>query len=1136
MNMRRTGWISALALSAIAAHAAAEDAGAVLEAVAKHLPPGVEPSSIYQGIVLDSAQGDAIRIAAFERLAKEAETGGGAGTGFTELCCQVLEGNSSPKLDKPVVYALFRQFLAASHSPLEAQRTVIRATDRAIEQRKTAIRLALAWSGPYESSVDTSRETLARTVSDAKQPFDMGLLPASLPRNSLSVVASTVVAASPACAPLTTVRQVRAVRLPEPTLSAEAVPLSGANPFLDIDSQYSEQFPTTGHLSSLLGVPAVTSLPRPTELSAPAVDTWAIPSCVPEEWCTEISKRARGVQEALVPELRGSFLPVQGASSSGSDIQPCIASISGTEIAATPLLTARVPEALLPSLSCTPSRDAIEGLQLPEAAGLPVLFSEVDALDGAPNVPPAISPGGVARATVSVALAEAPEQEDMTAWCSTLCERIRTLSGALPPDSMEIPEFGTQSGSPTAIQAFSFGTVSLEPLPCPARQEITTVTPVALPATPSPRQWHDTLLVLSPALGPPTPREWQDSILSACPPVALQSVPFNAGDHWLGTYHPTIGEVAHGELGATGASALVQFARPGEFPPASRILDCPLPAIPGDWTVAVQEQFLETNRGLPAEIERAVSPNSPQWPSTALLEQEAGPLDEIFEIRWPVFRRSLGQLGNTSLPLLEGSSEPPPSAIVQGHTPLAARESQTARISGTPDLIRLASLLEPIKKRLSVEQFTEIDSMLSKGQIQPALAFFVRIVKADPESDYAEAAIKKAFDVLSGTAEGEDVESKFEDWLGNLSNTIDAEHREYLLADALYRSGSLSRGVERARAFLKAHPESKRAPDAQMLIALCRAQDNRRLEAIQELKQFLAAFPHCEQAPRAQFLIGWLHAYDGREEEAIAAYRRTKENYPKDEYGKKAKEYLIDFGVEKPEPGTDAVVPEKTPSYTCRIAESEITVDGTPSEGAWDSAERINDFAYLAGAPQEKNAVLKTEARLLWDAKHLYLLFICVESEISAQLTKRDAEVWQEDCIGVFLSTGQALGAASKSGVYYKIQVNPLNTVHDAKIVHWSEKVTDEELKAAPLWNCPDLKTAVRAIEPKQQEKKVQIWLVEMAIPFVSLGAVPSAGDTWKMNVCRIEKAMPILRTLSWAPLERWFHEPSHFGNLKFAK
>ena len=1135
--MSRTRGCLLASLLALGAVSGAEDAGAVLEAVAKHLPPGVEPSGVYRGIVLDSAQADAIRIAAFERLAKDVEIRGGVGKGFVEVCCKVLEGDSSPKLDRSVIQTLSRQFLITSHSPLEAQRTVIRAASQADEQRKTAISLALAWSGPYESSVDASRETLVRNASGTNRPFDMGRLPTALPCSSLGVIPPTVVAASPACAPLTTVRHVRTVRLPEPASLAEAVPSPAANPFPGTDSRYREQFPSTDRLSSSPGgSSAIARIPRLAELPAPGVSAWAIPSEVPEEWCTVIGERARAVQEVLVPEPANRFLPVPGATSSGFDIQPCIASVSGTGLASTPLSTVRVPEGLLSALSCAGARDAIEGLQLPGAAGLPVLSSSVGAFDGSPSVPPAVSPGGLARATVSVTLVEASESTDTTTWCGTLGEEIRAVSAAVPPEPMEIPQFGGPSEPPVAIQTLSFGSVSPEPPPPTARRELSAVSPASLPAERLPRQWHDTLLALLPSLGPPTSREWQDSIHGASPPITLQPVPFDADEHWLGTYLPALEGIAHLELGGTGTSALVRFARPSEFPPASRILDCRLPAIPGEWAVAIQEQCLGINQGLPAEIDRAISPNSPEYPATELLEQEAGPVAELLTVQWPPFRRSLDQVGNTSLPLFEGPPEPLALAIARGHTPLAERESQTGRISVTPEPVALASLLEPIKKRLSVEQFAESDLMLSAGQTDAALALFTRIVKADPESGNAEVAIKKAFDLLSRSAKGRDLEPKFESWLSDLGNTIDAEHREYLLADALYRGGDFSRGIERARAFLERRPKSKRAPDAQMLIALCCVQEERRGEAIQQLKQLLSTFPECELAPWAQFLIGWLLMFDGKKQEAIAAYRTVTQKYADSEYAEKARGFLVLLGVEQPEPDRGLVVLEKIPSYACKKAAAEITVDGTPSEVAWDSAERINDFGYLAGAPQDEDAALKTEVRLLWDAKHLYVLFICVESEISAKLTKRDAEIWQEDCIGLFLSTGQALGAASKSGVYYKIQVSPLNTVHDAKIVHWSEKVTDDELKAAPLWNCPDLKTAARAIEPKRQERKVQIWLVEMAIPFVSLGAVPSAGDTWKMNVARIDKALPISRTLSWAPVERWFHEPNHFGNLKFVK
>ncbi|MEI6713370.1 MAG: carbohydrate-binding family 9-like protein [Verrucomicrobiota bacterium] len=159
-----------------------------------------------------------------------------------------------------------------------------------------------------------------------------------------------------------------------------------------------------------------------------------------------------------------------------------------------------------------------------------------------------------------------------------------------------------------------------------------------------------------------------------------------------------------------------------------------------------------------------------------------------------------------------------------------------------------------------------------------------------------------------------------------------------------------------------------------------------------------------------------------------------------------------------------------------------------------------------------------TSIRAGWESDRLRLLFTVEDNDPWATLTERDALLYTEEVVEVFLDTeGDGEG-------YFEIEVNPNNAVLDC----CARKIRSGYRKDF-RWRCEGLETAVQMVPGG--------WVVELAIPFASLTSrMPQSGEQWRVNFTRIDRPKGKERELSaWSPTGlAQFHVPQRFGFLRF--
>jgi hypothetical protein len=194
-------------------------------------------------------------------------------------------------------------------------------------------------------------------------------------------------------------------------------------------------------------------------------------------------------------------------------------------------------------------------------------------------------------------------------------------------------------------------------------------------------------------------------------------------------------------------------------------------------------------------------------------------------------------------------------------------------------------------------------------------------------------------------------------------------------------------------------------------------------------------------------------------------------------------------------------------------------------EEAWARANRI------AWGPEGA----ATSFRALWTAAGLAIRFDVTDAEPWHTLTERDAPLWNEEVVEIFLD----VGATGRS--YAELEINPVNSVVDL----WVDRPENKFDKA---WDIGDLES--RVYPRRDPEKGATGWTAVAHLPWPALavkaprGAAvpPRPKDRWRFNVFRIERPGGAKEPekgalfLAWSSTgESSFHVPKAFREFVFA-
>jgi hypothetical protein len=193
-----------------------------------------------------------------------------------------------------------------------------------------------------------------------------------------------------------------------------------------------------------------------------------------------------------------------------------------------------------------------------------------------------------------------------------------------------------------------------------------------------------------------------------------------------------------------------------------------------------------------------------------------------------------------------------------------------------------------------------------------------------------------------------------------------------------------------------------------------------------------------------------------------------------------------------------------------RVAKGPV-FDGVMGDQIWTRGALMSNFVSVT---ESAKPIQQTTARVLYDAKYLYIGVKCSEenmASIVAQAKGADNGVWKDDEVEVFMDTTNAHHS------YYHILRNSRNGYRDVKCVSAGEP--------DGTWVCHTI------------VKTGQVpggWCLEIAVPFADLGSTPKPGIVWGINVCRGREAGG-QEFSAWSPTHLVFDEPKSFGRAVFS-
>jgi hypothetical protein len=201
---------------------------------------------------------------------------------------------------------------------------------------------------------------------------------------------------------------------------------------------------------------------------------------------------------------------------------------------------------------------------------------------------------------------------------------------------------------------------------------------------------------------------------------------------------------------------------------------------------------------------------------------------------------------------------------------------------------------------------------------------------------------------------------------------------------------------------------------------------------------------------------------------------------------------------------------ETKETFGLKIDES-IKVDGFLDEPVWEKAPEISDFIQFE-PERGKPASLRTIVKILYDKDSIYFGFLCYDPQpekIAAQMTKRDANIYNDDAVLIFLDTFH-----DRRNCYYFV-TNLLGTQLDGRI---TENGRTSETTWDGIWKSAGQNTDFG-------------WSAEIAVDLSSLKYEPGKDKIWGLNLGR---TIPrVLEISFWTgPLESP-EKVSQYGVLK---
>lgn len=205
-----------------------------------------------------------------------------------------------------------------------------------------------------------------------------------------------------------------------------------------------------------------------------------------------------------------------------------------------------------------------------------------------------------------------------------------------------------------------------------------------------------------------------------------------------------------------------------------------------------------------------------------------------------------------------------------------------------------------------------------------------------------------------------------------------------------------------------------------------------------------------------------------------------------------------------------------------RVAETwDATTD--PFAWAWQEAATLPPLLLADGSGP---AHQQTVTRVCYNSQALFVRFDCADTDIWGTYTERDAAIYDEEVVEVFLAPGTATPVD-----YYEFEVSPNGVL--LEVLAHNPTGDRAAMRLDFTWDCAGLRWGAQREDAQNQ------WRAFFALPWASIGAPGALPTRWRANFYRIDRPRKAAPEFScWSPTmidPADFHRPGYFGYLELA-
>ena len=223
------------------------------------------------------------------------------------------------------------------------------------------------------------------------------------------------------------------------------------------------------------------------------------------------------------------------------------------------------------------------------------------------------------------------------------------------------------------------------------------------------------------------------------------------------------------------------------------------------------------------------------------------------------------------------------------------------------------------------------------------------------------------------------------------------------------------------------------------------------------------------------------------------------------------------------------------PVFHASRTKEPIKIDGKMTEAVWSKTEsRTFEYFYRVENPDDRQ---RTEFRMLWDDKNLYLFYSMQDKYLTARETKRDGQPYFDDCAEIFFIT-----VPESLDTHIGYELNLFKASNDFVYLNEFYKGRDGILKSFD----PNFEVEVTYEGTLNDNSDIDKgWSMELAIPIANFDALArfmpvEAGNRWAFLAVRQDRndADGNRRSTSTIfpiyDISKSVHQANRFGLLEF--